>query len=82
MKIQILGTGCHHCLELERRLAEAVTQLGRSDVKVERVDDERIIRHYIPLDAIPGLLIDGRLVSQREIPTIETLLGWLKAVPA
>jgi hypothetical protein len=82
MKIQILGTGCHNCLELERRLAEAVTQLGRTDLEVERVDDEKFIRHHIPLDAIPGLLIDGRLVSQREVPTVETLLDWLKAVPA
>ncbi len=88
MKIQILGTGCHNCLELELRLAEAVAKSGRTDVEVERVDDEKIIRHHIPLDAIPGLLIDGRLVSQRasspkgEVPNIETLLGWLKAVPA
>lgn len=82
MKIQILGTGCHNCLELEMRLAEAVARLGRTDVDVERIDNEQIIRRHIPLDAIPGLLIDGRLVSQREIPNIETLLDWLKAVPA
>jgi hypothetical protein len=82
MKIQILGTGCHNCLELERRLAEAITKSGRTDVEVERLDDEKIIRHHIPLDAIPGLLIDGRLASQREVPNIETLLDWLKAIPA
>ena len=82
MKIQIFGTGCHNCLELEMRLAEAVTKSGRTDIEVERVDNEQIIRHHIPLDAIPGLLIDGRLVSQREVPNIETLLDWLKAVPA
>lgn len=78
MKIQVLGTGCHNCLELELRLAEAVTRSGRKDVVVERVDDEKVIRHYIPLDAIPGLVIDGRLVSQGEVPELETLLKWLK----
>jgi hypothetical protein len=82
MKIQILGTGCHNCLELEMRLAEAVARSGRSDVEVTRVYDERSIRHHIPLDAIPGLLIDGRLVSQRDLPGIETLLDYLKSVPA
>lgn len=82
MRIQILGTGCHNCLELEMRLADAVTKSGRTDAVVERVDDEQIIRHHIPLDAIPGLLIDGRLVSQREVPNLETLVDWLKAVPA
>jgi len=81
MKIQILGTGCHNCLELEMRLAEAVAKSGRTDVEVERVDDEHIIRRHITLDSIPGLLIDGRLVSQREVPNIETLLDWLNAAP-
>jgi hypothetical protein len=51
-------------------------------VEVERVDDEQVIRRHLPLDAIPGLLIDGQLVSQRDVPNIETLLEWLKAVPA
>jgi hypothetical protein len=82
MKTQVLGTGCHNCLELEMRLAEAVQRSGRTDVVVERVDDEQRIRHHMPLDAIPGLLIDGRLVSQGEVPNIETLLDWLKVVPA
>ncbi len=82
MKIQVLGTGCHNCLELERRLAEAIARSGRHDVEMERVDDEHVIRRHIPLDAIPGLLIDGRLVSERQVPDLATLLGWLKAVAA
>ena len=82
MKIQILGTGCHNCLELEMRLAEAIARSGRAGVEVERVDDEQVIRRHIPLDAIPGLLIDRQLVIQRDVPDIETLLEWLKAVPA
>jgi hypothetical protein len=80
--IKVLGTGCHNCLELEKRLFEAITKLGRNDVSVERIDNEHTIRHYIPLDAIPGLLIDGRLVSERQVPSMETLLDWLKVVPA
>jgi len=82
MKVHILGTGCHNCLELEMRLAEAIARSGRKDIEVERVDNERTIRQYIPLDAIPGLLIGKRLVSERQVPDIETLLDWLKAVPA
>jgi len=82
MKIQVLGTGCHNCLELEMRLAKAISTSGRHDIVVERVDDERAIRQHIPLDAIPGLLIDGRLVSERQIPDVETLLRWLNVIPA
>ena len=81
MKIQILGTGCHNCLELEMRLAEAVQRLGRTDVAVERIDDEHVIRHHISLDAIPGLLINGRLVSQQEVPSVDKLVEWLTTVP-
>ncbi len=80
--IQVLGTGCHNCLELERRLADALARLGRSDIHVERVDDERIILRHLPLDAIPGLLIGGRLVSQRTVADVDTLLEWLKDIPA
>lgn len=82
MKIQVLGTGCHNCLELEMRLAEAIAKSGRQDILVERVDNERTIRQHIPVDAIPGLLIDGQLVSERQVPSVETLLSWLKVVPA
>jgi hypothetical protein len=56
-------------------------KVGRSDVQVERVDEERVILRYLPLDAIPGLMIDDRLVSQRQIPDMETLLDWLRAIP-
>jgi hypothetical protein len=80
LTIKVLGTGCHNCLELERRLAEVIAQSGRTDIQVERVDDERTIRHYIPLDAIPGLLIDGTVVSERQVPSIETLQDWLNKV--
>ena len=80
MMIQILGTGYHNCLELEMRLAEAVKILRRTDVAVERIDDERTIRQHIPLEAIPGLLINGQLVSEGEVPDMETLLSWLRSV--
>ncbi len=79
--VEVLGTGCHNCLELERRLATALSKLGRSDVQVRRVDDERTILRHMPLEAIPGLMIDGRLVSQREVPGVEILVEWLGSIP-
>lgn len=82
MKIQILGTGCHNCLELELRLADAIAQSGRIDVLVERIDDERTIRKHIPLESIPGLLIDGKLVSERQVPDLQNLRDWLESTPA
>lgn len=80
MKIEILGTGCYTCVELEMLIADVLRELGKSDVEVVRVDDETRIRHYMPLDEIPGLLIDGVLASTREIPPREKLLEWLSGV--
>ena len=80
MKIEVLGTGCYNCVKLETLIDEVLTQLGKSDVEVVRVDDEKRIRHYISADEIPGLLIDGVLASVREIPARETLVEWLSGV--
>jgi len=73
MKIEILGTGCYICVKLEKLNGELVKELALKKVEVTRIDDEQEIRHFIPLDAIPGLLIDGMLVSQRALPDRETL---------
>lgn len=80
MKIEILGTGCYNCVELEMLIADVLPQLGRTDVEVVRVDDEKRIRHYMPLDEIPGLVIDGVLASTRELPAREKLVEWLSGV--
>jgi len=77
MKIEILGTGCHNCLKLELLVGELVKELGLKDTEVLRIDNEQKIRRFIPLDAIPGLLIDGNLVSERKLPDRDTLKKWL-----
>jgi len=80
VKIEILGTGCYNCVELEMRIADVLRELGRTDVEVARVDDESRIRRYMSLDEIPGLVIDGVLASMGELPPRETLLKWLSGV--
>ncbi|MCL4531180.1 MAG: thioredoxin family protein [Chloroflexi bacterium] len=80
MKIEILGTGCYKCVELETLIDEVLQELGKTDVEVVRVNDEKRIQHFIPLDEIPGLLIDGILASTRELPPREKLVEWLSGV--
>ncbi len=80
MKIEILGTGCYNCVKLESLIDEVLQELGKTDVEVVRVDDEKQIRHHISLDEIPGLLIDGALASTRELPPREKLVGWLSGI--
>ncbi len=76
MKIEILGTGCHNCMKLECLVDEVMIELGKKDFTITRVNNEKAIRRHMPLDDIPGLLIDGVLASQGEVPTRETLKEW------
>jgi hypothetical protein len=80
MKIEILGTGCYNCLKLEALMYEVLRELGKSGIEIVRVSDERTIRRHMPLDEIPGLLIDGVLVSTRELPPRETLVEWFAGI--
>ncbi len=80
MKIEILGTGCYKCIKLETLLNEVLQELGKREVEIIRNSDEHYIRKFMPLDEIPGILIDGHLVSTGEVPERETLIAWLTQV--
>ena len=77
MKIKILGTGCYNCIHLETLISEVLKELGRTDVEILRVSDEKEIRKYIPLDLVPGLVINDRLVTSKDLPERNTLYTWL-----
>lgn len=80
MKIEILGTGCYNCVKLETLIHEVAEQLGATNFEIVRVNDEKRVLQYMPLDEIPGLLIDDILVSTQKIPPRETLVDWLSGV--
>jgi hypothetical protein len=80
MKIEILGTGCYNCIKLETLVNEVLQELGKAGVAIVRVNNERQIRKYMPVDETPGLVIDGHLLSTRKVPDRATLLTWLSAV--
>jgi hypothetical protein len=79
MKIEVLGTGCYNCIQLESLLADALSELGMRGTEVVRVSEEKAIRRRMPLEALPGLVINGVLVSTGKLPERETLRGWLTA---
>jgi hypothetical protein len=80
MKIEILGTGCYNCIKLETLINEVLQELNISGVRVTRINDEKIIRSYMPLDEIPGLVIDGHLISTQIVPERSVLLNWFQGV--
>jgi hypothetical protein len=58
--VQIVGAGCPACRQLEADVRAWIAQ-HRIEARVERVDDLVDILNYRLL-ALPGLVIDGRVI--------------------
>ncbi len=76
MKIEILGTGCPKCRSAEQNVVEALAELKvQADVvKVTEIDD--ILARGVMWT--PAICIDGRLVLQGKIPTVEQIKQMVK----
>ncbi len=61
MRIQVIGAGCHACRQMEAEVRAVVAEWGL-DAEVERVDDIEQILNF-RLTALPGLAVDGRVIS-------------------
>ena len=72
MKIEVLGTGCAKCVQLEKVVKEAVAKTGRF-VQVEKVDDIAKIMEYQVMST-PGLVIDGKVVSTGKVLTVDEVV--------
>jgi small redox-active disulfide protein 2 len=76
MKIEVLGSGCAKCIELERRVKEFVV---KNNIKAEVVhvyDVEEIMRREIY--SVPALSVDGQVVLSGKLPSpteLKELLG-------
>lgn len=75
MDIQVLGTGCHDCLRLELLVGQLLAEL-KVDANFRRMDDPHQIGRYAPA-RLPGLIINGELVSEGRVPTREEIRDWL-----
>lgn len=64
-KIQILGTGCPKCNELTANAKEAAQELGE-EVEFEKVTSINEIMKFGVMTT-PGLVIDGKVVSQGKV---------------
>ena len=66
MKVQVLGIGCARCNELERSVRNALAELDIA-ADVEHVTD---LKRFASMGVLmtPGLVIDGKVVSQGKVP--------------
>ena len=71
MKIQILGTGCPKCKQLEANARKALEETGKK-AEIEKVTDiNKIIDAGVM--ATPALVIDGEVKSSGKIATVEEI---------
>lgn len=71
MKIQIFGPGCMNCKSLEQRARQAATELG-IPAEFEKVTDYLQIAESGILRT-PGLAINGQIVSQGRVNSVEEI---------
>ncbi|HPO03201.1 thioredoxin family protein [Treponema zuelzerae] len=75
MKIQILGTGCPKCRQLEANAREAVSAKG-VEAEIEKVTDiDEIMEMGVMMT--PALVIDGDVRSVGKVLTVEQIAAQL-----
>lgn len=77
MRITVLGPGCRNCALLEKRVRDAVEELGL-DAQIDKVTDYDEILAWGVL-ATPGLAVDGRVVISGKVPTTSAIAQLITA---
>ncbi|MFO7676188.1 MAG: thioredoxin family protein [bacterium] len=67
MKVQVLGIGCARCQELEKRVRDTLAEMNLA-ADIEKVTE---LQKFAAMGVFmtPGLVIDGKVVSQGRIPS-------------
>lgn len=75
-KVQILGTGCQKCEQLEKNAQMAVHQLG-IQAEVVKISDIREITKFGVM-MTPGLAIDDEVKSTGKVLSVEEIRDLLQ----
>lgn len=75
MEIKVLGSGCPNCVELERRVKQALKELNL-EANVIKITDFKDISRYIMMT--PGIVIDGKVKHEgKPLPRVEQIKVWI-----
>lgn len=74
--IKILGTGCPKCKQSMNMVEQAVSEMGREDVQIEKVEDIMEIMQY-NIMTTPALVIDGQVKIKGRVPSVEEIKALL-----
>ncbi len=75
MKVQVLGTGCPKCREMEENARKAIAHLG-IECDVEKISNVKEIVSYGVL-MTPGLAIDGTVVASGKVLPVDEIVSLL-----
>lgn len=73
MKIEILGTGCKKCADLELVVKQAIGKIGGFH-SIEKVEDIQKIMDYGVMNT-PGLVVDGIVKSTGKLLNLDEVLA-------
>ncbi len=76
MKIEVLGPGCPKCQSTEQNVKKALGELNVQAEVVKVTDINAIIEQGVMWT--PALIIDGKLVLQGKIPTVDQIKQFIK----
>jgi small redox-active disulfide protein 2 len=75
LNIKVLGSGCANCAKLEIACRQIVEE-NNLDADIEKITD---INKFADFGVMmtPGLVVNGKVLSQGKIPVKSTLERWL-----
>ncbi|MGE5196941.1 MAG: thioredoxin family protein [Deltaproteobacteria bacterium] len=76
MKIEVLGPGCPKCVNTETNVKKALAELNKTADVVKISDINTIIEKGVI--QTPSLIIDGKIVTQGKIPTVEQIKQFIQ----
>lgn len=81
LTIKVLGPGCRNCELLARKTADALEAVAAENPAVEEATIEKVTDHNKFVDYglmfTPGLVINDKLVSSGQVPTVSQIKGWI-----
>ena len=76
MKIEILGSGCPKCKQLEANAKKALEETGKKAEVVKITEIDKIVDYGVM--STPAIVIDGKVKSYGKVADVEEIKKWLK----
>ncbi len=77
MKFEVIGNGCRKCIELEKRVKEAIAILGLNAEVEHTYDINRLIA--LGVVSTPVLVLDGTVILSGMLPTMDYLVSLIRS---